>query len=166
LDFLRRGRERDYILALVGFNTGLRISDLRRLRVVDVAHTHVVIRQKKTGKRVRVPINPKIKCILDRYTASMKDEDYLFPSREGWNKPLTRSRSYQILNAAARACGLRHCGNHTLRKTFGFWLYKQSGDVALLQELLGHRHPSITLRYIGIIDSDVDEQMSKFSIGT
>ena len=43
-------------------------------------------------------------------------------------------------------------GTHTMRKTFGYWFYKQTKDVAKLQSLLNHSPPEITLRYIGITE--------------
>ena len=40
---------------------------------------------------------------------------------------------------------------HTLRKTFAYWLYMDTGgDIVMVQEVLGHADPSITRRYIGI----------------
>ena len=40
---------------------------------------------------------------------------------------------------------------HTLRKTFAYWLYMDTGgDIVMVQEVLGHSDPSITRRYIGI----------------
>jgi integrase len=38
-----------------------------------------------------------------------------------------------------------------MRKTFAFWLYKDSGgDISMVQEILGHDDPNVTRRYIGI----------------
>lgn len=165
-DYLRRRRQRDWILFVAGCSTGLRISDLRKLRTRDVrGKSHLVVRTTKTGRRVQVLITPRLARALDSYTADLEPDDYLFRSREGFNKPLTRSRCYQILKEAAKACGLEHIGCHSLRKTFGYWLHKQTGDVGLLQELLGHTHPSVTLRYLGICQDDLDTAMRRFSIG-
>ena len=49
------------------------------------------------------------------------------------------------------------CSNHSLHKTFFYHLYKIYKDVALLQALLNHSSPSITLRYIGISQDNIDE---------
>ena len=47
-------------------------------------------------------------------------------------------------------------GTHTLRKTFGYHAYQQGTDVTLLQKVFNHSAPSITLRYIGITQDDID----------
>ena len=56
------------------------------------------------------------------------------------------------------------CSNHSLRKTFSYHLYKTYKDVALLQELLNHSSPSITLRYIGISQDNIDESLANFEL--
>lgn len=53
-------------------------------------------------------------------------------------------------------------GTHTMRKTFGYWFYKQTKDVAKLQSLLNHSHPKITLRYIGITDEEIENDLNNF----
>ena len=63
----------------------------------------------------------------------MNDDDFLFRSREGKNKPISRVRAYQLLTDVAKKVGLEEIGTHTLRKTFGYWHYKQHKDIALLQ---------------------------------
>lgn len=164
-DYLGRQCKRNQMLWRVGCNTGLRISDIRILTAGDVRGTHLVMRMTKTKKLIRVPINPTLKKWLQSYIANLEDGDFLFSSREGWNKPLTRSRCYQIVRQAAEACGIPRVGTHTMRKTFGYWFYKEKGDVAALMELFGHSDPSVTLRYIGIIQADIDGLMKSFSVG-
>ena len=73
-----------------------------------------------------------------------------------------REWAYRVLNRAGRMVGVSEVGTHTMRKTFGYWHYKQYHDIALLQEIFNHSAPSITLRYIGIRDEDKDESMKNF----
>ncbi|HQM85436.1 MAG TPA: tyrosine-type recombinase/integrase, partial [bacterium] len=78
---------------------------------------------------------------------------------------IDRIMAYRILNEAAVATGLEtKIGTHTLRKTFGFHLYQQKKDVALLQYLFNHSSPSVTLRYIGINQNVADEVMKGFNL--
>jgi integrase len=53
-------------------------------------------------------------------------------------------------------------GTHTMRKTFGYWHYKQFKDVAELQMILNHSHPGITLKYIGITDEQIENNLTHF----
>ena len=152
---------RDYILFVIGINTGLRISDILQLKVGDVKGSHIVITEKKTNKHKRFYINGQLRKELSKYIKGMNDNDYLFPSRKG-NKPITRVQAYRILNDVAEKLGIDEVGTHTLRKTFGYWHYQQYKDVAILQDIFNHSSPSVTLRYIGITDDIKDKTIEGF----
>ena len=161
-ELLKQGY-RDYMLFVLGINTGLRISDLLNLKVVDVKDkTHIEIVEGKTKKNKRLMINSQLRNDIDRYINNMGDNEYLFQSQKGDNKPITRVQAYRILNKAAKKQELENIGTHTLRKTFGYWHYKQYKDVALLQELFNHSAPSVTLRYIGINQDVMDKTIENF----
>ena len=152
---------RDRLLFVIGINSGLRISDILRLKVGDLRGEFITIREKKTGKAKRFRINNAIKREFKRYEASIKrplsDDDYLFPSRKG-GKPITRFQAYRVLNAAARKVGIDGpVGTHTMRKSLGYHLYKSGTDLALLQKIFNHSSQSITLRYLGLEQDDIDE---------
>ena len=153
---------RDRLLFVIGINSGLRISDILTLKVGDIRNQDAItIREKKTGKAKRFRLNNAIKREFKRYEASVKrplsDDDYLFPSRKG-GKPITRFQAYRVLNEAARKVGIEgEIGCHTLRKTFGYHAYQAGTDLALLQSIFNHSSQSITLRYIGIKQDDIDE---------
>lgn len=81
---------RDYMLFVIGINTGLRISDILALRVIDVKDcSHITIKEKKTGKQKKFLVNPYLRSEIDSYIANMADEDYLFESRTGENHPIS-----------------------------------------------------------------------------
>jgi integrase len=153
-----------------GINTGLRISDLLNLNYNDVRNSdgsiksHITITEKKTKKCKKFPIVNGLFAELDRYTKNMIVGEYLFQSQKGTNRPLSASQAYRILSTAANNIGLSEIGTHTMRKTFGYHHYQQYHDVALLQEIFNHSSPSITLRYIGISQDEIDKSYYNFSL--
>ena len=154
---------RDYMMFVIGINTGLRISDILNLKVSDVRDkTHIVIIEQKTKKNKRFMINSMLKADIDKYIDNMNHDDYLFSSRKGENKPISRVQAYRILNNVAKKLGIDEIGTHTLRKTFGYWHYKQYKDVAILQDIFNHSAPSVTLLYIGINDDIKDNTIENF----
>ncbi|MFW5788016.1 MAG: site-specific integrase [Halanaerobiales bacterium] len=154
---------RNYLLFILGINTGLRISDLLSLKVRDVKErSHILIKEKKTEKNKRFLINSQLKQEIKRYIKGMTADDYLFKSQKGINQPISRVQAYRILKKAGNELGLESVGTHTLRKTFGYWHYQQYKDVALLQELFNHSAPSITLDYIGINQDVMDKTIEGF----
>lgn len=162
---LKKNGTRDYMLFFIGINTGLRVGDILKLKVQDVKdRSHISIVEQKTDKNKRFFINENLKKEIDEYINSMKGDEYLFKSRKGTNKPISRVQAYRILNKAAVVLNMCEIGTHTMRKTFGFWHYKQFKDVAILQDIFNHASQSVTLKYIGITDDMKDETIKKFSL--
>ncbi len=172
--FLKNRNKRDELLFCFGIYTGLRISDILPVKVSDVFKKDVFfvveIKTKKSKKKSRtytvqrrVPIVAPLKKMITAYCQGLNDDEYLFKSRQGRNQPITRVRAYDILREAAKACGLSEIGTHTLRKTFGYHIYQEDKDVALLQDIFGHSKPYITLKYIGVNQDAIDRAYSKLN---
>lgn len=164
-EYLKRTNERDYILFITGIYTGLRISDILRLKVSDVkGKRFIYLREKKTSKQNIIEINKLLEKEYKWFCEDKELDEYLIKSREGINKPLSRVRAYSIIKEVGKAFGIENLGTHTLRKTFGYHYYKQSKDVATLMKMFNHSDPSITLRYIGIIQDEMNKARRNFTI--
>lgn len=165
-DYLKEKNEKYYIMYLVGIYSGLRISDILRLKVRDVrGKDKIKIREQKTGKEKSFPINKKLSAALETYCEGKKDYDYLVPSDRATNKAVSREYAYRVMHEAGERFGLYNLGTHTLRKTFGYHFYKQTKDVVLLMRILNHTSQSQTLRYIGIEQTTIDEAIKRFNYG-
>ena len=162
--YLKERNERNYIMFMIGIAVGLRISDILKLKKEDLLKSHIDIKETKTTKAKRVKIPGYIKRDLVSYAKELNDGDYVIKSREGANRPIDRSTAYRILRDAADHVNLTEVGTHTLRKTFGYHFYKQTKNIAILQELFNHTDQKITLRYIGISQDMLDNVMDKYRI--
>lgn len=163
-DYLKIKNERDYVLFMTGIYSGLRISDILMLRVRDVKDKdHIYIREKKTGKEKRFIIHEELQEILGEYIQNKQDYEHLFKSRKGLNNPITREHAYAILNNAAKIFGLESIGTHTMRKTFGYFLYQETKDAITIKEIFNHSDISTTLRYIGVNQDHKDKVIKKLS---
>ena len=149
---------RNYLLFTLGINSGLRISDLLKLKISDVSNgkikDNIYIREQKTNKEKVFEVNKSSKDAIKEYLTSLGKYEidwYLFKSREGNNKPISRMQAYDILNDAAKLCGITDkIGTHTLRKTFGYHARINGVDISIIQDIFNHSSPGITKRYIGI----------------
>lgn len=157
--YLKSGNLRDYLLFVLGINSGLRISDLLSLQVQDVkGKERISLREQKTGKTKDFPLSDTCQKAIKEYL-QVRDMDagFLFVSRKGQGA-ISRVQAYRILNEAARAIGIKEqIGTHTLRKTFGYWAYQAGVDITRIQKLLNHSAPSVTLAYIGITKEELDD---------
>ncbi len=88
-------------------------------------------------------------CGLRAYITLMPQRP-LFPSRKFGNA-LSRSQAHRILEKAFQKAGLNgKLATHSLRKTFAQRIYDASGDIFLVQELLGHKSVETTKEYLGV----------------
>lgn len=158
----KKDADRDALLFLMGIYTGLRISDIRKFRVRDCYNKYYSIQELKTNKKKKYDWNPYLKRELDEYIKDKNPDDYLFKSRKGKNQPITRQRAYTIIKEACNACGVYNVGTHTLRKTFGWFLYKLSKkNIGMIMKILNHSSESMTLGYIGITQEENNNAMKK-----
>ncbi len=164
-NILKEKSNRNYMIFVLGINTGLRISDLLKLKVENVKNkSHIIIKEQKTSKNKQFLINSNLRKEINKYIEDMAEQEYLFQSRIGENKPLTRFQAYRILSTAGKKAGLDRIACHSTRKTFGYHHYKKYKDVALLQKLFNHSSPSITLDYIGITQDIIDNSIEDFNL--
>ena len=160
--FLSENNYRDFILFKFGINSGLRISDILSLDVKDVKNKDFnQITEKKTKKLRRIPINSTLLKLFNKYLKNKSDSEPLFISKN--NKRLERTFVYKMLNKACEKASIQYkIGTHSLRKTFGYHYYRKYKDIVMLQKILNHSSPSITLRYIGITQEEIYNSCKNF----
>lgn len=182
---LRGGSIRNELLFVFGINIGLRISDILKLKIRDITMPDetvkdcVSIKEQKTGKTKRFYISRIVKKTIQGYLDDLGHinlDQFVFQSRKGRNQPISRLQAYRIINQAAEMVGLvvrdrqgrivkGEIGTHTLRKTFGYHVYKNGTDLVLLQDIFNHSSPSTTLRYIGITEEEKQEVYLSSNLG-
>ncbi|WP_421382365.1 tyrosine-type recombinase/integrase [Bacillus salacetis] len=145
--------KRDYLFFVFGINTGLRISDLLRLRVKDIRVDGAVKEfYRPSNMNHSFYLNKMVRYAAADYLAhcQLSEADYLFKSKKN-DQPITRQQAYRIINKAAQEAGIKgKIGTHTLRKTFGYHAYKKGIALSILQKIFNHSTSSETLNYIGI----------------
>ena len=154
-------------LFMLGVSTGGRISELLSLTVGDVYQNSKPVTDLlfdrtivKGGEISRaVPVNSDGRRAISDLIA-WHQEQYktiapsrpLFPSRnKNGSVAMNRQTAHEMLKKAFQAAGLNgKLATHSLRKSFAQRVYEESGDIYLVQELLGHRNVSTTQKYIGV----------------
>lgn len=165
--FTGRYEVRNRGLFMLGVSTGGRISELLSLRVGDVYQNGRAVTDLLYSKSIvkggevsrAVPVNGDgrnaITALIDWHRAQYGDIDDkrpLFPSRNRKGSvAMNRQTAHDMLKVAFLAAGLNgKVATHSLRKSFAQRVYEHSGDIYLVQELLGHRNVATTQKYISI----------------
>jgi len=165
--YLKQGKLRNYLLIVLGVNTGLRISDLLRLTKNDVYNfeqcrfrTHIHTTEKKTGKRKSIALNKKVVNALRLCFGSDmgQPEDFLFQTNRKKRAAIGRTQAWRIVKEAANAIGVAGIiGVHSLRKTLGYHAWKAGVAAVLLMDIFNHSSFEVTRRYLGISQDDRDK---------
>ena len=170
-------------LFMLGVSTGGRISELLSLTIGDVyqngsAVTDLLFEKSivKGGEVSRaVPVNRDGRHAIDELTlwhrehyGNIDESRPLFPSRhKAGTVPMHRQTAHAILKEAFIAAGLNgKLATHSLRKSFAQRLYDKSGDIYLVQELLGHRNISTTQNYLGVNYADARAAVESIALIT
>ncbi|MBA7522611.1 Tyrosine recombinase XerD [subsurface metagenome] len=172
---LRKKNPRDFLLFTLGINTGLRISDVLKLKVEDVKDRtgeikeYLDLNEKKTKKQRLIYLNSEVRNALEYYfdkTGIYHLDRYLFISdKTKINKPISRIRAWQLIQIWCREVGIKgNIGTHTLRKTAGYQMRIAGVAIELIQEVLGHQSISMTKRYLGITDDEVTKVLKNFNL--
>lgn len=170
-DWLEQNKPKYQVIYLLALNSGLRISDVLGLDVENVENkNYVEIHEKKTGKYKKFPLNKTMQKIIAEYLITRKQEyslcegNPLFLGKKHCR--IDRSQVYRVLNEAAKALELTiNIGCHSTRKSFGYAHYKQYNNIGLLQTILNHSSPAITLRYIDVTQEEIDNSYLNLDLG-
>jgi integrase len=157
---------RDRALLDIAIDSKLRGGDVTRLRVEDVCHgehmlSRASVRQSKTRHAVTFEITPLTRKSVSVWIkrASLKQGDYLFPSRAREDGHLGTRQFSRIVKEWVKIIGEdpSRYGMHSLRRTKVPIMYRQTHNLRAAQMLLGHTKIENTVKYLGV---ELDEALS------
>ncbi|UFH54500.1 site-specific integrase [Spirosoma sp. KNUC1025] len=131
------------------YATGLRLSEVARLRIDDLdRHRNVIMVRGGKGKKDRVVmLTDKLKTTLTNYLTQYKPTTYLFENAEN-QEPLDKRVIQSVYSETVRFAGIQKRGGiHTLRHSFATHLLESGLDIRYIQQLLGHESILTTMRY-------------------
>ncbi|WP_405076106.1 site-specific integrase [Ligilactobacillus acidipiscis] len=166
---------RNYTIFQVGKATLLRVSDILRLKRVDVFDDQRNVRQNtflhdhKTGKANRLYLKPVTGDLL-AYQNWLRQENlvspWLFPSIQHPDQHITEKQFYKIMAKVGDLLDLDYLGTHTMRKTGAYRVYVQSNyNIGLVMHLLNHSSEAMTLAYLGLDQASTEEMLDNIDFG-
>lgn len=154
---------RDRALLEILYSSGLRVSELCALSLLDVGDIYVRVQGKGSKERV-VPIGSKAIEAIDRYLAYPREEaavSFLFLTKS--NKPLDRVTVWKLVKGYAKQAGItKNISPHTLRHSFATHLLDHGADLRVIQDMLGHADIKSTDRYTHISQVHLREAFTHF----
>lgn len=153
---------RDRAMLEVLYSTGLRVSELTGLRVMDLDTKVGCVRCIGKGDKERiVPVGKKALAIVDRYMREARPQlagrnmtsgsPAIFVNRRG--NPLSRVGVWKILSGYGKKAGFRvSLTPHMLRHSFATHLLERGADLRSVQLMLGHADISTTQIYTHVVE--------------
>jgi integrase len=155
------------LLISIGVFTGLRISDLLSLKYSNLISKDVLTLTEKKTKKVRtIKLNPDLTSLVERIYRKQNLTNInqpIFINRFG-TKVMDRSYVNVKLKELFSKNRIKIDGNissHLFRKTLGRRVIELNNysneSLVLLMELFGHSSMSITKRYLGIRQQEIND---------
>ena len=146
-------RERDRLILQVGFQCGLRVSEIVGLDVPDLdwERGQLLVRRGKGDKDRTVPVPSKLLTALGTYLAG-RTRGPLFPSPRGGH--LTTRAVQKLMKRLAIRAGLPDAARpyrtnpHKLRHTAATRWLRSGADIIEVRDLLGHASVATTQGYL------------------
>jgi len=153
-------------LFMVAYDAGLRLSEIRNLRIEDIDSGRMVIRIRQAkGKKDRYGrLSKGLLALLREYWRVERPEALLFPGACR-HKPYDIATPGHILKKLCRKAGItKRVSMHTLRHSFATHLLEAGTNLRVIQQLLGHSNIQTTCLYTHISIEELREAPSPMEL--
>ncbi|MDI1472115.1 site-specific integrase [Thermodesulfovibrio sp. 1176] len=136
-----------YPIIYTAIHTGMRKGEILALKwsQIDLKNGIILLDRTKNYNRREVAMTDSLKALFRQLHSQRRlDTDYVFVNPDTGKRYTDLKRSF---NSACRKAGIRDFHFHDLRHTFASHLVMSGADLKTVQELLGHKSLTMTLRY-------------------
>lgn len=159
LEYHKKTKIRDVALLTLLLGTGIRVSECVGLDINDVDFDNCCIKiRRKGGYEAIVYFGEEVETALLDYKEQREHmipaeghENALFLSLQN-RRMAVRSVENLVKKYTSRVTPLKRITPHKLRSTYGTELYKETGDIYLVADVLGHKDVNTTRKHYANID--------------
>ena len=166
--YYEKNKDRDLALVTLLLGTGVRVSELVGLNIQDVDFKNNGIRIiRKGGNEMIVYFGEEVERALTDYLELQRNgntplsghEDALFLS--GQKKRISVDAVEKMVKKYCSAVSVKTITPHKLRSTYGTALYRETGDIYLVADVLGHADVNTTKKHYAKLSDERRRSASK-----
>ena len=162
LNYYKKTRDRDIAILTLLLGTGIRVSECVGLDIKDVDFkNNGIMVTRKGGKQMVVYVGDEVAEALKNYMAGDRaaatplpgHEQALFLSTQR-KRMGVQAVENMVKKYARQVTPNKKITPHKLRSTYGTSLYKETGDIYLVADVLGHKDVNTTKKHYAAIDDN------------
>ncbi len=165
-NYNKHTQERDNAIVTLFLGTGIRISELVGLNIEDFDFSQNAFKvTRKGGNQTILYFSLEVKTALEEWLEKRKtlkldpDENAMFVSLQ--NKRIcVRAVENLVKKFAKESTPLKKISPHKLRSTFGTNLYRETKDIYIVADVLGHKDVNTTKRHYAAISEDMRKSVA------
>lgn len=160
--YYEKTKYRDLAILTLLLGTGIRVSECVGLDLQDVDYKNHGIRiTRKGGKQMTVYFGDEVADALLRYMEMDREHAVTLPGNENalflstqHKRMGVQSVENMVKKYARQIAPNKKITPHKLRSTYGTALYRETGDIYLVADVLGHNDVNTTKKHYAAIDED------------
>lgn len=166
-NYNKNTKVRDNAMVTLFLGTGIRVSELVGLNVEDFDFSQNAFKVTRKGGNQTILYYPnEVKYAVEEWLSIRKtlpikeDEHALFLSLQN-RRICTRSVENVVKKFAKESTPLKKISPHKLRSTFGTNLYRETNDIYIVADVLGHKDVNTTKKHYAAISEDMRKNVAK-----
>lgn len=155
LDYCKTLTDRSHLLILLMVSTGMRRSEIAKVRIenIDINKNRIYLIDTKCDVGRYVHYDPSVKDLLIKVMKSNKV--FLFENNDG--SSISPNAISMIVKRIAGKLGIKGLSPHKFRHTYATMLLKNGANIGSVRLLLGHSSLSVTHRYLDFTSDELDK---------
>jgi len=165
-EYNKNTRDRDNAIVTLFLGTGIRISELVGLNVDDFDFSQNAFKvTRKGGNQTILYFSEEVEEALYEWLAKREtlpiseDEKAMFLSLQN-RRICTRAVENLVKKYAKESTPLKKISPHKLRSTFGTNLYRETQDIYIVADVLGHKDVNTTKKHYAAISEDMRKSVA------
>ncbi|MDO4759319.1 MAG: tyrosine-type recombinase/integrase [Candidatus Saccharibacteria bacterium] len=162
---LRYADHLEWLLIKLCFDCGLRISELRNLRLMNINGRMVTFIGKGSKARESY-MSEEARSRLNDWIQRNRVEDFIWVRTPGKNEPMSVEDIRYLMRKPFFQAGFKNFYPHSLRHSFATDIQKNGASLMETKEMLGHARVETTERYVHSLEGRLEQIFDKYKFAT